>query len=70
MREDRWQNLVQSAFRLEEQLGTDNREQHVRALLDNVLEVFDSRVDPLEDFEGYAVRRLAQALHRALCDRL
>jgi len=68
MREDRWQNLVQSALRLEQQLETApgaRREALVQALLDSLLEVFDDRVDPVDDFEGYAVRKLAQVLRRA-----
>ncbi|MFO7155629.1 MAG: hypothetical protein DIU72_003285 [Pseudomonadota bacterium] len=38
--------------------------------LDSALEVFGPEIDPVDDFEGYAVRRLAlalrDALHRAL----
>lgn len=72
MREDRWQHLAQSAFRLEEQLdasrsaGASANEAHVRAAVESLLEVFDSSLDPVEDFEAYAVRRFAHALRRAL----
>ena len=34
--------------------------------LDNVLEVFPADLDPVDDFEGWAVRRLALSLRRAL----
>ncbi len=74
MRDDRWQNVLQAAFRLEEQLSPEmgdtpeNSGPQVCALLDNLLEVFPSSIDPVDDFEGFAVRRLAQALRRALCD--
>jgi hypothetical protein len=80
MRQDRWQNLTACAFRLEETLErlreqgglspearAETRDGCVRALLDNLLEVFPHTLDPVEDFEGFAVRRLAQALRRA-CD--
>lgn len=73
-REDRWQNLAGSAFWLEDQLArlpssafhTDERRHLVRALLDNLLEVFPASLDPVDDFEGYAVRRLSLALRRSL----
>jgi len=74
--------VTSSAFRLEEALerlrgqGGLSPEAHAAArdrwvgtLLDNLLEVFPHTLDPVEDFEGYAVRRLAQALRRA-CDPL
>ncbi len=34
--------------------------------LESTLEVFPSSVDPVEDFEGYAVRRMVQGLLAAL----
>jgi hypothetical protein len=72
-RTDRWQSLVAGAFLLEETLTS--KEAAVREAgaippalryLESLLEVFPSSVDPLEDFEGYAVRRMALALRRAL----
>ncbi len=70
MREDRWQNLVTGAFHLEEALGAESSREGAPALtlryLDSILEVFPPGVDPVEDFEGYAVRRMALALRRAL----
>jgi hypothetical protein len=72
-RTDRWQSLVAGAFRLEEALGSKEgpREGPATAApallyLDSLLEVFPSSVDPLEDFEGYAVRRMVLALRHAL----
>ncbi|MBF5044797.1 hypothetical protein FGE12_20530 [Aggregicoccus sp. 17bor-14] len=66
-REDRWLHLVQAALRLEEgDASAAPRVADVQALLDSLLEVFPSSVDPVEDFEGYAVRKLAQALRSAL----
>jgi hypothetical protein len=35
-------------------------------MIESALEVFPSTVEPVEDFEGYAVRRLLLALHAAL----
>ncbi|HEX8703163.1 MAG TPA: hypothetical protein VF815_30280 [Myxococcaceae bacterium] len=71
-RDDRWQNLVSRAFLLEEQLratGNADRSQGLKAAVDyleSTLEVFPSSVDPVEDFEGYAVRRMVQGLLAAL----
>jgi hypothetical protein len=73
-RTDRWQSLVTGAFLLEESLKAtpsprgDTRPPGALAVsyLDSVLEVFPSSVDPVEDFEGYAIRRMALALRRAL----
>ena len=66
-REDRWLHLVQGALRLEEGVASPaSRVADVQALLDSLLEVFPSSVDPVDDFEGYAVRKLAQALRGAL----
>jgi hypothetical protein len=38
----------------------------MRMYLRSVLEVFDRDIDPVGDFEGYAVRRLATSLLRIL----
>jgi hypothetical protein len=61
-RDDRWQNLVSGAFHLAERGERDE----ALAYLDNVLLVFGPWIDPLDDFEGYAVRRMALALREAL----
>ena len=76
MREDRWQHLLHAAFLLEEEdsaarargdtTGMEERQRRVQRLLDSLLEVFPSSLDPVDDFEGYAVRRLAQVLLRTL----
>lgn len=60
----RWASLSAAAFRLDEHPRPGLRE--VRAALAHVLEVFDASLDPVDDFEGAAVRRLALSLHRAL----
>lgn len=72
-RTDRWQSLVAGAFRLEEALGAkegpgagSGAAASALFYLDGLLEVFPSSVDPLEDFEGYAVRRMVLALRHAL----
>ncbi len=68
LRDDRWQHLVQLAFRLSESLEDPESpaaREAVRAL-DSALEVFDSAIDPVDDFEGYALRRLLLALRAAL----
>ena len=72
-RTDRWQSLVTGAFLLEEALNAPLPSTNARppealaaSYLDSVLEVFPSSVDPVEDFEGYAIRRMALVLRRAL----
>lgn len=72
-RTDRWQSLVAGAFLLEETLSSkEAAESGAGAMaptllyLDSLLEVFPSHLDPLEDFEGYAVRRMVLAVRRAL----
>lgn len=60
----RWAMLSSLAFHLDE-LPTPRRED-VTLTLDTVLELFDAKLDPVEDFEGAAVRRLALSLQRAL----
>lgn len=64
-RVDRWQHLVTGAFRLDE-MAPDRLGPEARAYLYSVLEVFPEGLDPVEDFEGYAIRRMATALLRAL----
>ncbi len=64
-RTDRWQHLVSGAFLLDEAPSPVQR-QRVLGYLDTVLEVFPGSLDPLEDFEGFAVRRMALAMRRAL----
>jgi len=58
----RWDHLLQAAFRLEE----DPRLREAIQALDSVLEVFDGELDPVDDHEGFAVRRLALSLRRVL----
>lgn len=71
-REDRWQHLVTGAFHIDDELAVAQgpsalaRRRLVARYLDSVLEVFPADLDPVEDFEGYAVRRLAQSVRRAL----
>jgi len=64
-RVDRWQHLVTIAFLLDES-PPERAAGEVRVLLQSVLEVFPESIEPVDDFEAYAVRRLAAALLRAL----
>jgi hypothetical protein len=76
MREDRWQHLLHTSLLLEEEEGVaptvqgtpgrEERQRRAKLLLGSLLEVFPSSLDPVDDFEGYAVRKLAQALLRTL----
>lgn len=60
----RWASLSSLAFALDE-LPSPRRED-LAVALDTVLELFDEQLDPVEDFEGAAVRRFARSLQRAL----
>ncbi len=62
-REDRWQHLVACAFALRE--SPDD----LAPLLSSLAEVFPSSLDPVDDFEGYAVRRFVLALREAVDQR-
>lgn len=57
----RWGQLVHASFLLEE-----GKPGELLVSLDSVLEVFDSQLDPVEDFRAYAVRRFVSSLRRAL----
>ena len=60
----RWEHLVGAAFRLDETRDAELRD--ALAALDSVLEVFDAQLDPVDDFPGYALRRLASSLRRVI----
>jgi hypothetical protein len=60
----RWASLTGTAFRLDELKQPSQSD--VLTALDTVLEVFDERIEPADDFEGAAVRRFAASLRRAL----
>ncbi|HOX42982.1 MAG TPA: hypothetical protein PK668_05270 [Myxococcota bacterium] len=64
-RDDRWQHLVSGAFLLDE-AEPQAALHELRAYLHSVLEVFPRGLEPPEDFEAYAVRRMAGAILRAL----
>lgn len=66
--DNRWANLVNTAFLLDQaprQPGPEGLRPAL-GMLESALEVFPASVDPVEDFEGYAVRRMLLALHSAL----
>jgi hypothetical protein len=56
---------VTAAFHLRESAPPHEREA-LLAALDSITEVFPSSVDPLDDFEGYAVRQLVLAIAERL----
>jgi hypothetical protein len=60
----RWARLSDVAFQLDALEAPGVAE--LSAALDTVLEAFDATLDPVEDFEGAAVRRLARSLQGAL----
>ncbi len=61
---ERWQHLVTLAFDV--QAAKSSGSQAAAAAVESALEVFRSNLDPVEDFEGYAVRRLLLALRECL----
>lgn len=70
MRQDRWQNLLQAALALEAQPSTVEADrQQLLMRLDSLLEVFHSSIDPVDDFEGYATRRLLLTLRGRFTER-
>lgn len=70
--DNRWSNLVNTAFLLDQAPKGPGPEglRPALVMLESALEVFPSTVDPVEDFEGYAVRRLLLSLHAALSPTL
>jgi hypothetical protein len=69
--DERWSHLVGVAFRLDEaNTQGDPAVGEALSMIDSALEVFTSGTDPVEDFEGYAVRRLLLGLRGALVRRV
>ncbi len=62
---DRWTHLVHGAFRLDE-APAHALPAAARDYLRSVLEVFPRELDPADDFEAYAVRRLAMSVLRVM----
>lgn len=56
----RWAQLSNAAFLI------DSKTASVEVAIDTVLEVFDASIDPVDDFEGAAVRRFVLSFRRAL----
>lgn len=68
--DNRWANLVNTAFLLDQTPRRPGPEGLRQALtmIESALEVFPSTIDPVEDLEGYAVRRLLLALNAVLSE--
>ncbi|WP_434391136.1 hypothetical protein [Melittangium boletus] len=66
--DNRWANLVNTAFLLDQTPRRAGPEglQSTLTMIQSALEVFPASIDPVDDFEGYAVRRLLLALQGAL----
>lgn len=64
----RWQHLVNAAFAIDEARASGRAVDaaKLRAQIDNALELFPASLDPVEDFEAFAVRRMLLAISRAL----
>jgi hypothetical protein len=68
--DNRWANLVNTAFLLD-QVPRGSGPEGLRSaltMIESALEVFPPSIDPVEDFEGYAVRRMLLALNAVLSD--
>ena len=66
----RWQHLAQAAFLLEEHAAKPDRSaQGMLAPIESALELFTAGIDPVEDFEGYAVRRMLLAVRECFAAR-
>ena len=72
-RQDRWQSLVHAAFLVDEsscgKRSPPERLQALKTALNSLLEVFPAGIDPVEDFEAYAVRRFVLAVSGAIEER-
>jgi hypothetical protein len=68
--DNRWANLVNTAFLLDQAPRKPGPEglQPALAMIESALEVFPPAIDPVEDFEGYAVRRMLLSLKAVLSD--
>jgi hypothetical protein len=70
--DNRWANLVNTAFLLD-QIPSRSGPEGLRpalTMIQSALEVFPSTLDPVEDFEGYAVRRLLLSLNAILSEQV
>jgi hypothetical protein len=70
--DNRWANLVNTAFLLDQLPKRSGPEGIGSALkmIESALEVFPPSIDPVEDFEGYAVRRLLLSLNAVLSEQV
>lgn len=70
--DNRWANLVNTAFLLDQAPRSPGPEglRPALGMIESALEVFPASLDPVEDFEGYAVRRLLLALQAALSEQV
>jgi hypothetical protein len=68
--DNRWANLVNTAFLLDQAPRSSGPEglRSALTMIESALEVFPPSIDPVEDFEGYAVRRMLLALNAVLSD--
>ncbi len=72
----RWEHLIEITFQLSEELdllesgeeaaGRDEKLAKARECLDDLIEVFGPEIDPIDDLNSYALRRLAVVLRRVL----
>lgn len=64
--ENRWTHLANAAFRLGEASGKEDRLKSALEVIDSATEVFPPSIDPVDDLEGYAVRRMLLAFRDLL----
>ena len=66
--DDRWQHLCTISELIAEARQDSGGLAEVALLLESVLEVFPSSLDPVSDFEGFSVRQFTKALHSAVAE--
>lgn len=66
IRQDRWQHLLSAALSVGE---AEEPRREMERRVTSLLEVFSSDLDPVDDFEAYAVRRFVQAVQGFVGER-
>lgn len=63
---EKWKHVIYTAEALSEMTRDPASIENVIKCLDDIEEVFPKTLDPVEEFEGYALRQFSKALKSAL----